>query len=82
MTTAPRRSRGSDIRAIAHELGQPLSAIFTGAQTARGLLATDGSKVGEARLALDEIIAQCKRAAVVYRRLETRLTRLEDKLAK
>ena len=79
MTTAPRRSRGSDIRAIAHELGQPLSAILTSAQAARGLLATEIPKVAEARLALDEIIAQGRRVAAIFRQLEARLTQMEDK---
>jgi len=71
--TAPPRSSGSDIRAILHQLGQPLSAILSNAQAVKRLLASDPADVPEARAALGDIIAQSKQAAKIFRRLEAQV---------
>lgn len=55
--------------AIAHELGQPLTAILSNAQAARRLLAAEPPKVPQVQGALDDIIESDKRAAEVIRRL-------------
>lgn len=76
--TAPPGSSGSDIRAILHELGQPLSAILSNAQAAKRLLAADPPDVMEVRAALSDVITQSKQAARIFRRLEARLLRAES----
>ena len=59
--------------AIAHELSQPLTAILTNAQAARRLIAQDPSDLPEARAALEDIVANGKRAGVVIERLRALL---------
>ena len=72
---APPGSSGFDTRAILHQLGQPLSAILSNAQAAKRFLASDSHDLAEARAALSDIVAQSKRAAKIFRRLEARLLR-------
>jgi PAS domain S-box-containing protein len=59
--------------ALAHELSQPMSAILINAQAARRLLARDPVDLTELREALDDIIANDKRAGAVIERLRTLL---------
>ena len=59
--------------ALAHELSQPMSAILINAQAARRLLARDPVDLTEVREALDDIIANDKRAGAVIERLRTLL---------
>jgi PAS domain S-box-containing protein len=59
--------------ALAHELSQPMSAILINAQAARRLLARDPIDLTEVRAAIDDIIANDKRAGAVIERLRTLL---------
>jgi PAS domain S-box-containing protein len=59
--------------AIAHELSQPLTAILTNAQAARRLIAQDPPDLPEVRAALEDIVANDKRAGVVIERLRALL---------
>ena len=59
--------------AIAHELSQPLSAVLSNAQAARRLLAQDPVNLTEVRAAIEDIIANDKRAGTVIERLRTLL---------
>ncbi len=59
--------------ALAHELSQPLSAILINAHAARRLLARDPLDAEELRAALDDIIANDKRAGAVIERLRVLL---------
>jgi C4-dicarboxylate-specific signal transduction histidine kinase len=59
--------------ALAHELRQPLSAILINAQAARRLLSRDPVDLAELRAALDDIIANDRRAGTVIERLRTLL---------
>lgn len=61
--------------AIAHEMGQPLTAILANAQAARQLLARDGLDRTELRDTLDDIIDNDRRAAEVISRLRQILRR-------
>lgn len=55
--------------ALAHELRQPLAAILINAQAARRLLSRDPVDLAELRAALDDIIANDRRAGTVIERL-------------
>ena len=59
--------------AIAHELSQPLTAILTNAQAARRLIAQDRPDLPEVRAALEDIVANDRRASVVIERLRALL---------
>jgi PAS domain S-box-containing protein len=59
--------------ALAHELSQPMSAILINAQAARRLLAREPIDLTQARAAIDDIIANDKRAGAVIERLRTLL---------
>ena len=59
--------------ALAHELSQPLSAILINAHAARRLLSREPMDVEELRAALDDIIANDKRAGSVIERLRVLL---------
>jgi len=59
--------------AIAHELSQPLTAILTNAQAARRLIAQNPPDLPEVRAALEDIIANDKRAGIVIERLRALL---------
>jgi PAS domain S-box-containing protein len=59
--------------AFAHELRQPLAAILINAQAARRLLSRDPVDLAELRAALDDIIANDKRAGTVIERLRALL---------
>lgn len=54
---------------LAHELNQPLAAILSNAQAGRRLLAFETPDVEEARLALEDIVDDVKRAGEVIRRV-------------
>ncbi len=59
--------------ALAHELSQPLTAALSNAQAARHLVDRDPPDVAETRGALDDIIRNNKRAAMVIDRLRALL---------
>jgi PAS domain S-box-containing protein len=59
--------------AIAHELSQPMSAVLINAHAARRLLSQEPLDLAEARAAIDDIIANDKRAGAVIERLRTLL---------
>jgi C4-dicarboxylate-specific signal transduction histidine kinase len=58
---------------LAHEVTQPLTAIFSNAQAGQRLLATDVVNLEEVREILNDILADDKRAADVIRRLRVLL---------
>jgi signal transduction histidine kinase len=58
---------------LAHELSQPLTAILNNAETAQRLLAGDAVNLELAREALDDIVADDKRAGDVIHRLRVLL---------
>ncbi|WP_437626798.1 sensor histidine kinase [Sorangium sp. So ce1151] len=60
---------------IAHELNQPLAAILTNAQAALRLLAHIPPDIAEARAALEDIVADDRRAGKVIQRLRAALPR-------
>ncbi|WP_437970128.1 ATP-binding protein [Sorangium sp. So ce260] len=62
---------------IAHELNQPLAAILSNAQAAQRLLARASPDVAEARAALDDIVADDRRAAKVIQRMRAMLRKGE-----
>jgi C4-dicarboxylate-specific signal transduction histidine kinase len=59
--------------AIAHELNQPLAGILTNAQAAQRLLAADEAELDTVSEALDDIVADGRRAGEVIRRLRNLL---------
>jgi len=59
--------------AIAHELSQPMSAVLINAYAARRLLSQDPVDLVETRAAVEDIIANDKRAGAVIERLRTLL---------
>src|SRR4029453_1391352 len=63
--------------ALAHEVGQPLTAILANAQAARQLLARDTIDCPEPAHTLDYIIDNDRRAAEVISRLRRMLRRNE-----
>lgn len=54
---------------MAHELNQPLSAVLTNAHATRRLLRRDAPPLDEVSEALDDIISDTKRAAVIIERV-------------
>ncbi|MGK3963423.1 sensor histidine kinase [Sorangium sp. So ce118] len=60
---------------IAHELNQPLAAILSNAQAALRLLAHIPPDIAEARAALEDIVADDRRAGKVIQRLRAALPR-------
>ena len=60
--------------ALAHEIKQPLAAILSNAQAAWRFLAMDQLDVAEVRAALDDIIADARRADEVIRGLQAFVT--------
>ncbi|WP_438043952.1 hybrid sensor histidine kinase/response regulator [Sorangium sp. So ce128] len=54
---------------LAHELNQPLAAILSNAQAALRLLAQTPPDIAETRAALDDIVADDRRAAKVIQRM-------------
>ncbi|WP_437516499.1 hybrid sensor histidine kinase/response regulator [Sorangium sp. So ce1099] len=71
------RNQVSAMRALAaslaHELNQPLAAILSNAQAAERLLGRIPPDVAEARAALDDIVADDRRAARVIQRMRAML---------
>ena len=63
--------------ALAHEINQPLAAIFTNARAARRFLAHDPPDLAQVRESLDAIAEDDQRAADVIRRLHALLRRDE-----
>jgi PAS domain S-box-containing protein len=59
--------------ALAHELSQPMSAVLINAYAARRLLLQEPVNFAEVRAAVDDIIANDKRAGAVIERLRTLL---------
>jgi PAS domain S-box-containing protein len=59
--------------AIAHEINQPLCAIVSNAQAAQRLLAGAAADLGEVREALQDIVADGRRASMVIGRIRTLL---------
>jgi PAS domain S-box-containing protein len=66
--------------ALAHELGQPLAAIFSNAQAAQRFLAQEPVDLREIREILDDILAEDKRASEVIRRLRAMLKKGQAQL--
>lgn len=60
---------------LAHELNQPLTAVVANTQAANRLLAEDPVDWPTARHAMDQAVAQAKRAAAVLGRLRASLAR-------
>jgi signal transduction histidine kinase len=60
---------------LAHELGQPLTAILNNAEAARHLLKSGAASLGELQAILDDIIADDERASEVIDRLRGLLKR-------
>ncbi|WP_437774736.1 hybrid sensor histidine kinase/response regulator [Sorangium sp. So ce1097] len=60
---------------IAHELNQPLAAILSNAQAAQRLLARTPPDIAETRAALEDIVADDRRAARVIQRMRAMLRR-------
>ncbi|WP_437979710.1 hybrid sensor histidine kinase/response regulator [Sorangium sp. So ce117] len=58
---------------IAHELNQPLAAILSNAQAAQRLLARTPPDVVEVRAALDDIVADDRRAAKIIQQMRASL---------
>lgn len=77
MAASP-RSGGPATPAVIHQLGQALSAILSNAQAARRFLASESPNVAEARMAVIDVVAQGKRAARIFRRLEIRAREAES----
>ncbi|XYI03013.1 ATP-binding protein [Sorangium sp. So ce1128] len=71
------RNRVSAMRALAaslaHELNQPLAAILSNAQAAERLLGRTPPDLAEVRAALDDIVADDRRAAKVIQRMRAML---------
>jgi signal transduction histidine kinase len=59
--------------AIAHEVNQPLCAIVSNAETTQGYLAEETADLGEVRDALQDIVADGRRASEIIRRIRTLL---------
>jgi PAS domain S-box-containing protein len=66
--------------ALAHELSQPLTAILSNAQAARRFLSQEPVDLTEVRAALDDIIANDRRAGAVIERLRVLLKKGESLL--
>ena len=66
---------------LAHELSQPLTAILNNAEAAQCLLAGDAVNLDLAREALDDIVADDRRAGDVIRRLRVLLKKGELEFA-
>ncbi|WP_434042662.1 MULTISPECIES: hybrid sensor histidine kinase/response regulator [Sorangium] len=62
---------------IAHELNQPLAAILSNAQAAQRLLARTPPDLAEVRAALEDIVADDRRAAAVIQRMRAMLRKGE-----
>jgi PAS domain S-box-containing protein len=59
--------------AIAHEVNQPLCAIVSNAETTQGYLAEETADLGEVRDALQDIVADGRRASEIIRRIRALL---------
>jgi C4-dicarboxylate-specific signal transduction histidine kinase len=59
--------------ALAHEINQPLAAILANAQAARHIIGAEQPDINELKEALDDIIADDKRAREVIRRVRSML---------
>jgi signal transduction histidine kinase len=70
-------SLGELSSALAHELGQPLTAILSNAQAAQLILAHEGCDLGEVRDILRDIVSDDKRAGEVIGRLRALLKKGE-----
>lgn len=62
---------------MAHELNQPLTALLANTQAARRLVAEDPPDVATARNAMDQAVAQARRASEVVGRLRRAVERPE-----
>lgn len=63
---------------MAHELNQPLTAILANTQAARRLLDDDPSEVAPARQAMEQAVAQARRAADVVARLRRTVAQTKE----
>ncbi|WP_437746863.1 response regulator [Sorangium sp. So ce1504] len=66
---------------LAHELNQPLAAILSNAQAAERLLAQTPPGIADARAALDDIVADDRRAGQVIQRIRAMLRKGELSVA-
>jgi C4-dicarboxylate-specific signal transduction histidine kinase len=62
---------------MAHELNQPLTALLANTQAARRLIAEDPPEIDTARGAMDQAVAQARRASEVVGRLRRAVERPE-----
>jgi C4-dicarboxylate-specific signal transduction histidine kinase len=62
---------------MAHELNQPLTALLASTQAARRLVAEDPPEIATARTAMDQAVAQARRASEVVGRLRRAVERPE-----
>ncbi|WP_326541576.1 sensor histidine kinase [Pseudorhodoferax sp.] len=62
---------------MAHELNQPLTAVLASTQAARRLVAEDPPEIATARTAMDQAVAQARRASEVVGRLRRAVERPE-----
>jgi C4-dicarboxylate-specific signal transduction histidine kinase len=62
---------------MAHELNQPLTALLANTQAARRLVAEDPPEIDTARAAMDQAVAQARRATEVVGRLRRAVERPE-----
>ncbi|WP_438043953.1 histidine kinase dimerization/phospho-acceptor domain-containing protein [Sorangium sp. So ce128] len=71
------RARASmDLAAsLAHELNQPLTAVLSNAQAAQRLLSRTPSNLAEVRAALEDIVADDRRAGMLVHPMRTTLRR-------
>lgn len=60
---------------MAHELNQPLTALLASTQAARRLVAEDPPEIATARAAMDQAVAQARRACEVVGRLRRAVER-------
>ncbi|MFT3718950.1 sensor histidine kinase [Pseudorhodoferax sp.] len=60
---------------MAHELNQPLTALLASTQAARRLVAEDPPEIATARAAMDQAVAQARRASEVVGRLRRAVER-------
>ncbi|MGC8494555.1 MAG: sensor histidine kinase [Syntrophobacteraceae bacterium] len=64
-------SMGEISSSLAHELGQPLTGIMSNTQAARRFLEREEPELEEVKLALDDIVDDCRRAGNVIKRLRS-----------
>ena len=70
---------GQMTASIAHEVSQPLSAVVANASAALRWLRAEPPELNEARLALEDVVAEGRRAGEVVRRIRNLIKRTPDR---